>query len=46
MKKKDYLSACTYNLKIIKTIGDKFKLINDITFPYKCECNEVILESI
>ena len=32
--------ACrpTYNPKNNTTIGDKLKLINDITSHYKCEC--------
>ena len=35
--------ACTDDLKIIKTMGDKLKLITDITSPYKCECNQLCL---
>ena len=33
--------ACTDNLKIIKTMGDKLKVITDITSQYKCGCNEL-----
>ena len=28
--------ACTDNLKMIKTMGNKLKLITDITSQYKC----------
>ena len=31
--------ACTDDLKIIKTMGDKLKVITDITSQYKCGCN-------
>ena len=39
--------ACTDDLKIIiiKTMGDKLKLITDITAQYKCECNQLCLKS-
>ena len=36
-----YRGACTYNPKYTINIGDKLKLINDITSPNKCECNEI-----
>ena len=38
--------ACIDYLKIIKTMGDKLKLITDITLQYKCECNQLCLKSI
>ena len=34
--------ACTDDLKIIKTMGDKLKVITDITSQYKCGCNELV----
>ena len=34
--------ACTDDFKIIKTMGDKLKLITDITSQYKCGCNELV----
>ena len=37
--------ACTDDLKIIKTMGDKLKFITDITSDYKCECNQLCLKS-
>ena len=37
--------ACTDDLKIIKTMGDKLKLIADIISQYKCECNQLCLKS-
>ena len=37
--------ACTDDLKIIKTIWDKLKLITDISSQYKCGCNKVCLKS-
>ena len=36
--------ACTDDLKIIKTMGDNLKLINNITSQYKCECNQLCLK--
>ena len=38
--------ACTDDLKIIKTIGDKLKFITDITSQYKCECNQLCIQII
>ena len=32
--------ACTDYFKLFKTMGDKLKLITDITSQYKCECNQ------
>ena len=37
--------ACTDDLKIIKTMGDKLKLIIDITSVHKCGCNQLCLKS-
>ena len=34
--------AYTDDLKIIKTMGDKLKVITDITSQYKCGCNELV----
>ena len=34
--------ACTDDLKIIKTMVDKLKVITDITSQYKCGCNELV----
>ena len=34
--------ACTDDLKIIKTMGDKLKVITDIISQYKCGCNELV----
>ena len=34
--------ACTDDLKIIKTMGDKLKVITDITSQYKCGCNDLV----
>ena len=34
--------ACTDDLKIIKTMGDKLNVITDITSQYKCGCNELV----
>ena len=34
--------ACTDDLKIIKIMEDKFKVITDITSQYKCGCNELV----
>ena len=34
--------ACTDDLEIIKTMGDKLKVITDITSQYKCGCNELV----
>ena len=34
--------ACTVDLKIIKTMGNKLKVITDITSQYKCGCNELV----
>ena len=34
--------VCTGDLKIIKTMGDKFKDITDKTSQYKCGCNELV----
>ena len=34
--------ACNDDLKIIKTMGDKLKVITDITSQYKCWCNELV----
>ena len=34
--------TCNGNLKIIKTMGDKLKVITDITPQYKCGCNELV----
>ena len=34
--------ACTDDLKIIKTMGDKLKVITDITSQYKRGCNELV----
>ena len=36
--------ACTDDLKIIQTIGDKLKVITDITSQYNCGCNELVLK--
>ena len=38
-----YGRACTDDFKIIKTMGDKLKLITDITSQYKC--NQLCLKS-
>ena len=37
--------ACADDLKIIKTIRDKLKIITDITSQNKCECNQLCLKS-
>ena len=37
--------ACTDDLKIIETMGDKLKLITDITSQNKCERNQLCLKS-
>ena len=34
--------AGTDDLKIIKTMGDKLKVIIDITSQHKCGCNELV----
>ena len=34
--------TCTDDLKIIKTMGDKLKVITDITSQYKCGCNKLV----
>ena len=34
--------ACTDDLKIIKTMGDKLKVITDITSQYKYGCIELV----
>ena len=34
--------ACTDDLKIIKTMGDKLNVITDIASQYKCGCNELV----
>ena len=38
----NFRRACTDDLKIIKTMGDKLKFITDITSQYKCGCNELV----
>ena len=38
----NFEGACTDDLKIIKTMGDKLKVITDITSQYKCGCNELV----
>ena len=45
----NFEGACTDDLNsnstsIIKTIGDKLKVITDITSQYKCGCNELVLK--
>ena len=34
--------TCTDDLKTIKTMGDKLKVITDITSQYKYGCNELV----
>ena len=41
----NFRGACTDDLKIIEIMGDKLKLITDITSQYKCECNQLCLKS-
>ena len=41
----NFRGTCAEDLKIIKTMADKLKLITDITSQYKCECNQLCLKS-
>ena len=42
----EFLRACTYNLKNIKIIVDKFKIINDVTSQYKCLSDIATISSL